>query len=176
MNQFKALWVAVIAASVLASCDGTKNTEPGMPITAEQFEKVPQDAANNGKRMSITGYCYLSATDVQINNNKIAVMLYNQPKGEGGFIASFLVDFKAAKNGANMPETFTPDDLTLTDNEGNKLTVNDKVTLSFTANLQTDRATIEKTKTVKDAAGNDSEVKVKEYYHDFSDIRIDRAK
>lgn len=128
---------AISTALALTSCGGSN--EPATPVNAAQFEKLRGSKDNAGKRFSITGYPFLD-NDVTIGNDlEIDVSLYSEPKGKGDYIGSVNMGYKDQKNGMYVPDQFTPDDLQIFDNEGKQLGVNDKITVSFTMKLDTNR-------------------------------------
>jgi hypothetical protein len=170
------LMVLAIAVTLgLTNCGG--NLEVGTPITAEQFKKLRENAENSGKRFSITGYPYLSKSDVTVRNDmKISVPLHSEPQGKGELIGSIRLDYKELKNGMYIPNQFTPDDLVIYDNEGNELGVNDKITISFTLKLDTKREPGKSNIIEKDERGMPKSIPIKSYYGDGPvDIRIDKA-
>jgi len=161
---------------VLNSCGG--NDGPATPITGEQFEKLRESKDNNGKRFSITGYPYLNS-DVTIHNDlDVLVAFYSQPKAEGEYLGSIELGYKDEKNGMYLPTQFTPEDLKIFDNEGHKLGINDKITVSFTMKLVTNRPPSQGgTKMKKDEKGIPKIVETAPiYYGDGpTDIKIEKA-
>jgi|GEM_PF-636934 len=173
--------VAILAISMalaLSGCSGASN-EPATPINAEQFNKLRESKDNAGKRFSITGYPFLDSDVTVRNDMDISVALHSEPKGKGDYIASIDLGYKDDKNGMYIPDTFTADDLQIFDNEGNQLGVNDKITISFTMKLDTNREPREgDSKMEKDEKGIPKMVKTGPIYYGDGpvDIKIEKAK
>lgn len=135
-KKFIILSISVIYS--LTSCVGSSN-DPATPIDAQQFEKLRENKENDGKRFSITGYPYLNRDVTVRNDMDISITLHSEPKGKGEYIGSIELGYKDSKNGMYIPDQFTPEDLQIFDNEGNQLTINDKIIISFTMELETNR-------------------------------------
>ncbi len=134
--KFKHNLVILLFAFALYSCG---NNEPATPINAEQFSKLYENKENSNKRFSITGFPFLDKDVTVRNNMKISVSIYSEANGKGENIASVNMRYKEYKNGMYIPDNFTAEDLQIFDNEGNQFGVNDKITVSFTMDLNTNR-------------------------------------
>ncbi|MFL9835698.1 hypothetical protein [Chryseobacterium terrae] len=161
---------------ILSSCKN--NNEPATPINGEQFEKLRENKENDGKRFSITGYPYLDS-DVTIHSDLgVLIDFYSQPKAQGEYMGSIKLGYKDDKNGMFIPNQFEADDLQISDNEGNQLGINDKMTVSFTMELDTNRPPHQgNNKLVKDKNGIPEMVELPAtYYGDGpSNIKIEKA-
>lgn len=136
MRKLKLVIVGVLGSLVLFSCGGS--TEPGTPITAKQFDELYYSKDNADKRFSITGYPFIFS-DVTMTGSTISISINSEPMGKGETIGSVDMKYKEYKNGVYIPDTFTPDQIDIYDKDGNKLGVNDKIKVSFTLDLNTNR-------------------------------------
>lgn len=126
-----------------------KNNVKGEPINLEQFHALNELKENDGKRFSIVGYPFIDK-DVTIRNksntrlesqlNKVS--FYEKPNGKGAFISDFPLPNGKKRNHYFVPDDFTIDDVVFYDNNGKPLKHTEKMLVSFTMDLQTDRATI----------------------------------
>lgn len=175
----KTTFIALLVTLTLISCGGGSN-EPATAINGEQFEKLRESKENDGKRFSITGYPYLSNSDITVHNDMdISVSIHSEPKGKGEYLGSIDLGYKDQKNGMYIPDQFTADDLQIFDNEGKQLGVNDKITISFTMKLDTNREPNKgSSKMEKDEKGIPRMVeKAPQYYGEGPvSIKIEKAK
>lgn len=139
----KTLFVtAVIAGTLLTatSCsffEGGKNREKGTPMESSKtaVQKILDNKeTNDGKRFSVTGYLNYSAGMTVYVDRPQTVYVNTAPGDDGETITP--VEMKWAENGHNS--VFVPEDAgrgsdktIFYDNEGEPLTTNDKVEVSF---------------------------------------------
>jgi len=138
------LTIVVIGATSLTSCSffegSAKHREMGTPIasTKAAVEKIMADTeGNEDKRFSITGYLGFSATMSVYTNRPQMVYVYSEPGEES--IAT--IEMHWSENGTNS--VFVPQDgggdeskTIFYDNDGKPLSMNDKVTVSFSVSDQ----------------------------------------
>lgn len=164
-KKMKKILFAVCTLLILASC--SSNKEKGQIVTIEQYQSLAELKENNGKRFAIIGYPFINE-DITVRGTFAdksqlpRINFYEEPNGKGKMIAAFPIESGKGKNQFDTPETFTMEDVTFYDNEGNKLKYTDKMQISFTMELQTER---ERTKHMDKLV----------YYGGPVDISIDKA-
>ena len=135
------LSMAVTGAITLLSCSffegSAKHREKGTPIesTAASVKKISDDRkGNEGKRFAITGYLNYAAAMRVYTSRPQTVYVSSEPGKKGEVIATVEMGWK--ENGHNS--VFVPKDgdrdasnTIFYDNDGKPLTMNDKVTVSF---------------------------------------------
>jgi hypothetical protein len=126
---------------VLASC--SQNRDKGQIVTIDQLNELGVNKENSGKRFSIVGHPFIDR-DITVralgNKSQLPyINFYEQPNGQGKMIGSFPIENGKGKNEFYAPEAFTMDDVVFYDNDGKELKHTDKMQLSFTMDLQTER-------------------------------------
>ncbi|GIQ60851.1 hypothetical protein Flavo103_39870 [Flavobacterium collinsii] len=154
----------LITALALAmfSC-GNSNSEIGKLVTTKEYEDLNKIEENNGKRFSIVGYPFIDSDIKTSIKTTPYIKFYEQPNGKGVIIGHFPIEDGEGKNEFYTPETFTMQDVIFYDNEGNKIKSSEKLQISFTLKLQTERS--------KSGSGADAA-----YYGGPEDVRIDKVK
>ena len=147
----------------------------GTSITRPQLFEYSQDTINDGKRFSFTGYFYLKR-DIQLDRNKtVNLGIYTQSNGKGTLIYPVMLDFGKDPNLFYAPEAFTVDKLNVYDNAGKPLTYQDKIQVSFTLDLLTDRARKNMIYFTKDTSGFPIKQEVYAFPFVLKNIRIDKS-
>lgn len=163
----RTLFLMIAISATFISC---KNAEKGKLITAEQFKSLNELEENDEQRFAVAGYPFID-DDIQVNalggldsqSQYPQIMFYEQPNGQGKPVGIFPIPNGTGKNEFNTPATFTMDDVVFYDNDGNPLKHTDKMEISFTMDLQTERSKTE---------SNGKMI----YYGNPIDVRIDKAK
>ena len=164
-----------LAATSCGNGGGKADLTQGPEINQAQLYEYSQDTAKAGKRFSFTGYFSLNE-DIELDRNKtVHLSIYTEPDGNGTLIYPVMLDFGKHANEFYAPEKFTPDDLKLFDNAGNALGYKDKIRISFTLGLLTDRARKKMLYFTKDDKGFAEKHEVYGYPFDLKDIRVDRV-
>ncbi|WKB81762.1 hypothetical protein QYR09_01690 [Cellulophaga lytica] len=165
----KKSYYALIAISVIALLfnqfkddvlfQGTD--EIGTEISINKFHELKKQKDSDGKRYSIIGHTTISNSDITRVIGRPLKIIFND--ADNNYIERFELYFGEGNNEFYLPNEFTPEDLVLFDNEGNKHTYNENVRLSFTF------------KRIKNAIPERNE-ETGEYVWSYSQIRIDSVK
>lgn len=152
------------------------NKERGKEISSEEYRRLYENKENDNKRFAISGYPFIDG-DVTIGRNNNTIEVYTQPGGKGDRIAGFTMPFGKRSNCFYVPDNFTLTDLKLYDNDGNALSYKDKISFSYTLDLDTNRARM-KSFYFQKTPGNPipKTVDVMVYFHQEKNIRIDKTK
>ncbi len=135
--------------------------EVGTEITVDKFQELKKKKDSDGKRYSIIGHANISNSNITRVIGRPLKIIFKDVNNN--YIEHFELYFGEDKNEFYIPNEFTPEDLVLFDNEGNKHTYNENVRLSFTF------------KRIKNAIPERDE-KTGEYVWNYSQIRIDPIK
>lgn len=134
--------IVVITAAMIISCG--KNNEKGQVVDSKGYSALNEVKENNGKRFAVVGYPFIDS-DITVqgplagSNQLPQISFYEEPGGKGKMIARFPIANGKGNNEFDAPETFTMEDVVFYDNDGKPLKYTDKMQVSFTMNLQTDR-------------------------------------
>jgi hypothetical protein len=181
----KFLVVALFLLATIYSCK-TKNTAIGTPVNAAVLDTLDLDYANDGKRISFDGYlgfgrmpAFISKTYISIeSDNTVKLQVFTDTSYAGGTkLANVNVNFGKGSNSISYPEKdFTDDEVVITTNEKEKLTLLDKVKVSCTVSL--DKASKSNTMKVFRTEGAliPAMRNVTQYKMKLTDIRIDKIK
>ncbi len=174
MKKFTPFFLGLLCIAFI-SCNSGSN-EIGTVIDAKQFEELHSNKENDGKRLSVIGYPNIG-TDLTIGRDgRGHFTLFSEPDAKGNVIGLIRVEMGTDKNEMYVPDNFTMEDLVIHDNEGNELTYQDKIQVSFTVDLDTNRDPFETSKLVKDETGKLVSKKMMKYYGQGPvNIRIDKA-
>lgn len=169
--------IIAFATAIFLSFISCSNKEKGKEVSKEEFRRLNEDKKNDNKRFAITGYPFIKG-DIETGLKKqTSLEIYTEPDGKGEMIASLPVHFGTGKNEFSVPENFTVTDLKLYDNDGNELSYKDKVTFSYTLDLQTERKRINSFYFKKTSGSRFPEkVETMVYFHTEKEVRIDKAK
>lgn len=136
------LALGVMAATFVA-CK-SENLDKGVPVDLASFRSLGEKKENDGKRFSIQGYPFISG-DITVRNGIGSakqypyINFYDQPNGKGILIGSFPIENGSGPDQFDAPESFTMDEVTFQDHGGAKMKHTQKMSVSFTLELQTDR-------------------------------------
>jgi len=176
-NILKLTVYVLLITLATTSCDFKNNAHltQGSEITQAQLYEYSQDTTKAGKRYSFTGYFSLNE-DIDLDRNKtVHLNIFTAPDGKGTLIYPVMLDFGKHANEFYAPDKFTSEDLKLFDNAGNPLGYKDKIKVSFTLDLFTDRARKKMLYFTSDDKGFVKKHEVYAYPFDLKDIRVDRA-
>lgn len=177
-TTFKHSLYSLVTLTLLASCSSTghqKDLTRGTAITQSQLYEYCQDTAQDGKRYSFTGYFSLQE-DIQLDRSQtVHLNLYTGPGGKGDLIYPVMMDFGKKPNQFYAPEKFTLSDLKVFDHTGKALSYRDKIQVSFTLDLMTDRARKRMIYFTRDDKGFPVKREVYAYPFVLQDLRIDKA-
>lgn len=159
--------ITLFTALLLASCNidfssGDKPLEKGTPVAADEtaIDNANKDKNNDGKRFSVTGYPSLSNFNVIVGKGRtLSVHITTEPEGKGKFITSVNMPYGQKANRLYIPEQFTNKDVVVYDNEGNKHAYTEKMTFSYTLDLQVERGQLSKG----------------DYFNSKEEVRVDKA-
>lgn len=105
--------------------------EKGEIITIEKYKELKKQTSSDGKRIAIIGRASVSNSDITRRFGAPLDLMFDTP--EGDFVEHIPFPFgKEEKNSCYLPNSFTPEDLVLYDNEGNAHKYNENVMVSFT--------------------------------------------
>lgn len=135
--------------------------EVGTEISLTKFQELKKQKDSDGKRYSIIGHATISNSDITRVIGRPLKIIFND--ADNNYIERFELYLGEGNNEFYLPNEFTPEDLVLFDNEGNKHTYNENVRLSFTF------------KRIKNAIPERDE-ETGEYVWSYSQIRIDSVK
>lgn len=145
-NFFTLTIVALFATLFFTNCGGG-SSEPAQFVTYAQIDSLHYDKDNDGKRFYFEGFPYIMETDMRIGSDRKAfIYFYSEPRGKGKMTGAVQLGYKNSKNGFYIPDEFTSDDLQVTDNQGNEVSLDENVKVSFTMKLDVRRGPNEKTK------------------------------
>jgi hypothetical protein len=189
MKQKHCIKFLVVASFLLAttySCKTKKNTAIGTPVNAAVLDTLNLDYANDGKRISFDGYlgfgrmpAFISKTYISVeSDNTVKLEVFTDTSYAGGTkLANVNVNFGTGSNSISYPEKdFTDDEVIITSNEKEKLSLFDKVKVSCTVSL--DKASKSTTMKVFRTEGAliPAMRNVTQYKMKLTDIRIDKIK
>lgn len=105
--------------------------DKGDLITVEAYTALKKETSSDGKRIAIKGHA--SVSNVDINRRIGAPLSLTFNNTEDIFVEHLPFPFgKEEKNSCYLPNSFTPEDLVLYDNEGNPHKYDENVIVSFT--------------------------------------------
>jgi hypothetical protein len=153
--------IPVCLVLLFSSC--IKGLEPGKLVTYEEYLNLAKVKENADQRFAIVGYPFIGG-DIKIGmGTKTQISFYEEADGKGRMIANFPIMSGTSANEFDVPENFTMADVKFFDNEGKELKSSEKMQVSFTLVLQTDR----------ERSGSGDDMK---YYGGPESIRLDKAK
>ncbi|SDF54768.1 hypothetical protein [Cellulophaga baltica] len=165
----KKLYYVIIAISIVVLLYGQfkddihfqGSSEIGTEITVSEFNQLKKQKDSDGKRYSIIGHASISNSDITRVIGRPLKIIFKD--ADNNYIERFELYLGEGKNEFYLPNKFTPEDLVLFDNEGNKHAYNENVRLSFTF------------KRIKNAIPERDE-ETGEYVWSYNQIRIDPVK
>jgi hypothetical protein len=150
------------------------NYEKGKLVSPDELTSLYADKTNKGLRFSVVGYPAVTG-DIATGANKTPVLNVNtEPNGGGTLIISFPLDMGKDRNTFYVPEQFTIKDIQVFDNEGKSHASDEKMQFSFTLDLQTDQARVNRIN-MKMVNGSLQKNEKLVYLARLKDIRIDKA-
>jgi hypothetical protein len=164
----------------------SKNVEIGVAVDAAALDTLNLDYANDGKRISFDGYlsfghlpAFISKTYISVeSDNTVKLEAFTDTSYSGATkLANLNINYGKGSNSISYPEKdFTDDEVVITTNDREKLSLFDKVKISSTVNLDK-KSKNTKIKTFRVEGSLIPMVKTVTYYSiKLTDIRIDKIK
>ena len=153
---------------LFASCGliGDAPKEKGQIVSNDAYPDLTTNKDNDNKRFAIVGYPFIDG-DISVRpmggeTSYPSINFHTEPNGKGSVISFFPIKPGEGPNSFHTPANFTMADVVFYDNEGKPLKSTDKMQVSFTLDLQTDRPRLKLGDRMT-------------YYYSTKSVRIDKA-
>lgn len=133
----------------------------GEVVSPNAFKEMKKQTESDGKRIALIGNFSVANSDITIKLGQPTSLSFGDENDN--HIDFFKVWNGTGKNEFSLPETFTPKDLKVYDNEGKEHSYNEKVKISFTLKRIT-------------AAEPEKNPNTGEYVWEWEQLRIDPIK